>query len=112
MKASQVLKQAMQFYVSKYEDEEEGHKNVYMCHVLSYNRDTVGWTETAIEDVKYRIQEFLDPWHCMTLHVALVRSDKIYNSYSKRFGFSSKACYSRRVKWFENLITQLESEGL
>lgn len=113
MKASEIIKDALKFYVREDDDTNYSRReSIYMCHAIEYNAPSIGADFDDILKARSHIYEFLDTYHCGTLHTALGRSDSRYRSYSRRYGFHSNACYTRRVKWFNELVTQLESEGL
>lgn len=111
MKASEIIKHALKFYVRE-EDENNSNLCVYMCHAIEFNAASIGADFNDMVNARAHVYEFLDKYSCGIIHVALCRSDRRYLSYSRRYGFHSNACYSRRVKWFNELVKTLENEGL
>lgn len=111
MKASVLIKMALEqgFYVRDQDSKDNKQKDAaeYMCHALEAMRPESEHTEFA----KNLIMEKFNN-KCLTLFTHMSRHDKKYKSYNARWGHDSKACFNLRVKWYENLIVELESKGL
>lgn len=113
MKASVLIKMALEqgFYVREDVYEKDSYlklkASVYMCHALEIIQPESEHTELA----KALIMKEFDN-ECLTLFTYMSRHDKKYKSYRARWGHDSRACFNLRVKWYENLIIELESRGL
>lgn len=107
MKASVLIKVALEqgFYVRGIGgDYKQKGASEFMCHALD-----IMYPEA--EHAKDLIMEKFNG-ECVTLFTHLSRHDNKYKSFRARWGQDSKACFNLRVKWYENLIVELESKGL
>lgn len=112
MKLSEVFQLALDnHYVADDYGVEKG--STYMCHALDrlkwYN---VGISSGLISQAQNHIEDLLRPSHCIALHTHLCRTSSLYKSYTARWGFSSKACFNQRVKFWNNVISDLQEKGL
>lgn len=108
MKISGVIQLALDTnYVRDY-DYSPSRNDVYMCHAIA--KLDIGESE-KLNTLRY-IDALLAPMHCIALADFLIRSDKLYKSYEKRFGFHSKACFNMRVKFWKETILKLQANGM
>lgn len=107
MKISEVIQLALDTnYVRDYDVNRKN--DVYMCHAVAKLNVP---PNTQVATLQY-IDSLLFPMNCITLGVFLARSNKLYNSYDKRFGFNSKVCFNMRVKFWKDTILKLQEKGM
>lgn len=103
MKASELLTLAL----TKYEN------SSYMCHELEHcANDGTPETRNALALLDDKIYWILRQHHTIVLHNVLRYTNKKYEGYSHRYGWSSNVCYKMRVVFWQDMIAELKAEGL
>lgn len=103
MKASELLKAALANYKN----------DSYMCHELDkFQKEGTTETLNSLVLLDNKIQSLLYPHRTIVLHNLLMSTSNKYNAYYFRYGFDSDACYKMRVAFWQDMIVELESQGL
>lgn len=118
MKISELIKATLAggFYVKDYQQTHNALKSEYMCHAIEFyamvNDSYYGESNEIIVATQEAIMSKFGDF-CETLTTHLKKNGcKKYKSHHGRWGHNSKACFNLRVKWYENLIEELEAQEL
>ena len=111
MKLSEVFQLALDNHYAADDSKIHTH-SVYMCHALDRLKALNGAVSVdMIAKAHNHIEILLRPSQCIALDTHLVRNSNLYKSYRARWGFHSRACFNQRVKFWNNVISYLQSVG-